>query len=144
MAQSLLMWTEEPSPGAHQGIWLGGIWNRQHSKASELSTHQLSPGHRCLWLSLGWWLNAGFARGETLAQEWEGMPKGGCVWDPGVRGLRGRENPARDKETILLCAVPHCPPLHWVLPNFSCSSYCFTIFSPFLFPATFYCLWHCQ
>lgn len=106
--------------------------------------HQLSLGHRCLWLSLGWWLNAGFARGETLAQEWEGMPKGGCVWDPGVRGLRGRENPARDKETILLCAVPHCPPLHWVLPNFSCSSYCFTIFSPFLFPATFYCLWHCQ
>ena len=79
------MWTEEPSPGVCQGMWPGGHLERQHSKASELSTPSAISGHRCLWLSLGWWLNAGFARGETLAQEWEGMPKGGC--DPPAVGV---------------------------------------------------------
>lgn len=97
---------------------LGASGTDSTARLQSSPVHQLSPGRRCLCLYLGLWLNAGFARGDTLAQEWEGMPKGGCGWDPGIRGLRGRENPARDEEAIILCAVPHCPPLHWVSPQF--------------------------
>lgn len=60
---------------------LGASGTDSTARLQSSPVHQLSPGRRCLCLYLGLWLNAGFARGDTLAQEWEGMPKGG--WDQG-------------------------------------------------------------
>lgn len=63
---------------------------------------------------------------------------------PWSQGFERQREP-KDEKTMILCAVPHCPHLHRVLPAPATLEYhCVTPCSPCFLPATFLCFWLCQ
>lgn len=117
----------------------GASGSRQYGRAAELSS---SISH--LWVG-GTYpaLDSSQRQGLLEKRLWHKSEKGSLQKDMAGSLESGfaRQREPRDKETMVLWAVPHWPPLHWAPPTPAARQcYCFTIFSPSLLPATFLCL----